>query len=152
MAYAQNTKVSPERSRNEIERLLLKYGAGQFGYMTDAEKNLAHIIFTFDGLRVRVTVPLPNPDEFRLTKRGRPKKDNIAYADWQKECNRRWRSLTLLVKAKLVAVRDGVATFEEEFLPYLLWGSGQTTAEQLHGRIRELADINITKALPLPME
>ena len=152
-SYARNTEVSPERSRAEIERLLMRFGADMFAYMTDREGGKSHVAFTFHGLRVRVTVDLPDRASVSRTPKGRIKKANRVEKDWEQEIKRRWRSLTLLVKSKLVAVADGVATFEQEFLPYIVWGDGKTTAERLDGRIGELANAkNFGRLLPIPGE
>ena len=148
--YAENTKVSMNRSREEIERLLIRFGAGQFGYMTDVESGRAHIMFVYRCMRFRISVLLPGQEEFKLTPKGRAKKESQIHIDLEREITRRWRSLTLLVKAKLVAVEDNVATFEEEFLPYLMWGDGRTTAQQLSGKIEEIAMSGKTPKL-LPM-
>jgi hypothetical protein len=151
--YASNTQVTADRSRQEIERLLMRFGAGQFGYLTDVQNNRAHIMFVYRGLRIRISVSLPKESDFNKTPKGRRKKDNQIKVDYEKEMRRRWRSLTLLVKAKLVAVEDGVATFEEEFLPYILWGNGQTTAEQLSGRIMSIEESGVVpNLLPMPKE
>ena len=149
--YASGTKVSANRSREEIEKLLLRFGAGQFGYLTDTDAGMAHIMFVYRKMRFRVSVTLPARAEFKLTQSGREKKDTQVVADLEKETRRRWRSLTLLVKAKLVAVQDDVASFEEEFLPYLLWGNGQTTAEHMRPKLAEMAASGVTpKLLPMP--
>jgi len=151
--YAAKTAVSPERSRNEIERLLARFGASQFGYLTDQAACKAHIIFVYRGLRIRISVGLPNGNdpERAKTATGRERSGNQIQLELDREVRRRWRSLTLLVKAKLVAVIDGVATFEEEFLPYILWGDGRTTAEQLSGKVLEIEKSGKTpKLLPMP--
>lgn len=148
--YASQTKVDPGRSRAEIEKLLMRFGAGQFGYMTDADNNRAHIMFIYNGLRIRVSVTLPDRGEFSTTRSGREKKETQIELDYAKEVRRRWRSLVLLVKAKLVAVEDLVATFEEEFLPYVLWANGRTTAEQLAGQIQEISMSDAPPNLLLP--
>ena len=137
--YAKNTKVDPARSRGEIEKLLTRFGADQFGYMNDTSNNRAHIIFSYDGMRIRVSISLPRQDEFTKTATGLDRSANEQINEYRTECRRRWRSLVLLIKSKLVAVGDEVALFEEEFLPYVLWSNGQTTAEQLAGKIREIA-------------
>lgn len=41
MTYADNTSVSVEKSRGEIERTLGRYGATAFGYMTEALSEMA---------------------------------------------------------------------------------------------------------------
>ena len=154
--YASRTDVSAERSRNEIEKLLMRFGASQFGYMTDNEMGVAHIVFVFRGLRIKISVTMPNPNDERFvqTPTGLERATASAEKEWQMEVKRRWRSLTLLVKAKLIAVDDGVATFEEEFLPYILWGDNRTTAQKLLPKITEIeSSIDASGRMPtmLPM-
>lgn len=50
---------------------------------------------------------------------------------YEQEIRRRWRSLLLVVKAKLTAVADGISTVEREFLADLVIPTGQTLAEWL---------------------
>lgn len=47
--YAQDTSVSVERSRAEIETILAKYGAKAFAYMTSE----THAVIGFQGWRRR---------------------------------------------------------------------------------------------------
>ncbi|HAR39367.1 MAG TPA: hypothetical protein DCS09_12765 [Porphyromonadaceae bacterium] len=129
MRYASNTAVSEDRSRAEIEQMLMKYGADEFGYITRATE--AMIGFQYKGIRVQMTVPLPSSTDkrFHETPTGRQvRSDNKAFDAWQKEIRRRWRSLCLVIKAMLVGVDDGVMTFEQAFMPYMVLGNGQTVA------------------------
>lgn len=48
----------------------------------------------------------------------------------------RWRVLFLVVKAKLEAVEAGVACFEDEFLAFIVTGSGRTVGEILVPRLQ----------------
>lgn len=43
-----------------------------------------------------------------------------------------------MVKAKLEAVQSGIATFEEEFLSYIVLPSGRTVAEEAMPAIDEM--------------
>jgi len=151
--YAAGTKVTSNRSREEIERLLNRFGAGQFGYISDTDAGMAHIMFVYSNMRFRMSVDLPTRQELSLTPKGRPKKQSQIDIEWEKEIKRRWRSLTLLVKAKLVAVEDGITSIEQEFLPYLMWGDGRTTTQQLAGKIAQIAESGETpRLLPMPKD
>jgi hypothetical protein len=136
MSYASNTNVSEDRSRQEIERLLMKYGADEFGYLTRREQ--AMIGFVYRGLRFEMSIPLPNREDKQFCQtptRGTRRTETAAMKEYQQEVRRRWRSLCLAVKAKLVAVEDGVMQFEAEFMPYLVLGDGRTMHEHMLPRI-----------------
>ena len=138
--FAAQTKVSSDRSIGEIATLLRRFGAGQFGYLADDAEGIANVMFSYRDRNIRISVTLPKMTEFKRTPGGRMAKTNRAQALWEQETRRRWRSLALLVKAKLVAVEDGVSSFDTEFLPYIVWPGGKTTAEQLVGQVATLAD------------
>ena len=107
MAYAERTKVPVMQSRNEIERVLTKYGADAFGFATEPEH--AIVFFRAHGRYLKFKMPLP--------------RDNAH------EERRRWRCLVLVIKAKLEAVESGIVSFENEFLPWIVLPSGETVAE-----------------------
>ena len=52
------------------------------------------------------------------------------------------------IKAKLIAIQDKVATFEEEFMPYLVTDTGETLAERMLPSVREAATHHRRLALP----
>jgi hypothetical protein len=127
--YAADTSVSSEKSRNEIERILHKYGADEFGYMTGS--GVARIQFSKGGRMVRFTIPLPDraSREFTLTPTGRARTQAQAALAYEQAVRQRWRALALVVKAKLEAVDSGISVFEEEFLANILLPGGQTVYE-----------------------
>jgi hypothetical protein len=117
--YARGTPVEVVRTRTQIEDELRRRGATQFGYNVDDAAGEAVIAFTMAGLQVRMSLPLPDFDDdaFRYTPSGRYQRSPAEQAKaYQQEVKRRWRSLALIVKAKLVAVDDGISTAEREFL------------------------------------
>lgn len=129
MRYAAHTRVSQDRSRTQIERMVLKYGAEEFG--TLIKKDEALVGFKYKNIRVEMAVPLPdkNDERFSTTPAGRNRRSETqAFAEWEKEVRRRWRSLCLVIKALLVGVDDGVLTFEQAFMPYIVIG-GQTIGQ-----------------------
>lgn len=110
--FAAGTTVSIAKSRIEIETLVTRHGASSFasGY----EGTHANILFKMRNRRVRFELQLVEGDE--------------------KENMRRWRCLAFLLKAKLSAVENGLATFEEEFLAFtLVPGAGGETVAQWIG-------------------
>lgn len=120
MIYARRTKVPADRSRHEIETILIRYGASKFGYMTDDRQ--AMIGFEAHNRRLRFILPLPE----------RSKKSEMR---WAQEVRQRWRALLLTIKAKLESVQTGITTFEDEFLPYTLLPDGKTVSEWLQPQI-----------------
>lgn len=155
MGFATGTSVSEEKSRQEIERMLAKYGASRFGVLTDYEHRKATIGFTIKSIQVEMVIPLPDPKDkkFKYTHNGSRYASEPKQAEqFQQEVRRRWRSLCLSLKAKLVSVEDGITTFEREFLPYMVTASGQTIGERLEPVIRAVMQsggvIPSTLALP----
>lgn len=135
MAYAARTTVSVEKSRNEIERTLARYGADQFMYGWGGQGAIIAFVVTVDSgqkRQVRFELPLPSRDErrFQMHSRGR-RTAAQAEALWEQACRQRWRALNLVVKAKLEAIESGIATFEDEFLAYTMLPSGETVGSWL---------------------
>lgn len=136
--YAERTSVSSEASRGEIERTLSRYGAAAFGYGWTGQG--AIVSFVAHERRVQFTIALPERVDFRFTpaRRQRRSEAEIERA-WEQATRQRWRALALMVKSKLEAVASGIATFEEEFLPYTLVpgpnGSAVTVASLLEPQI-----------------
>jgi hypothetical protein len=117
-AYAYGTKVPVGQSKSEIERILKRYGAGDFMYGSRADGS-AMVAFEAHGRRIRFCVPAAS---------GRTQ------ADVDREERRLWRSLAMAIKSKLDIVRSGIATFEAEMLPYTMLGDGRTFSEWAEGQ------------------
>ena len=110
--YAAKTQVSSEKSKQEIERILTRYGATEFLYGTRSD--CAVIAFKMVERNVRFLLPLPD----------RRSKEFTEYMRRQK-----WRALALVIKAKLEAVESGITEFEDEFLAHIVLPSGQTMGQ-----------------------
>ena len=126
--YASKTSVPISRSRNEIERTLIRYGADEFFYGTCLRG--AAIGFKYKGRCIKYNVPLPERGKYPQNKTGEQK--------WEKECRRSWRVLLLLIKAKLEAITAGHTTFEDEFLAQTCITGGQTVSEKLQPQIESM--------------
>jgi hypothetical protein len=130
-AYATGTTVTADRSRVELEKLLRRFGATGFGYAWQEKPARESVGFDLHGRQVRIDLPIPDPGsvEFTVTAAGRRRTDTAAEEAYQAEIRRRWRSLVLVVKAKLAAVADGISTVEREFLADIVLANGQTFAD-----------------------
>jgi hypothetical protein len=139
--YAANTEVTSDKSRTEIERTLVRYGADQFAYGWANEQ--AMIGFRAHDRQVRFMLPLPdrNDDEFQFTPTKRDRRSvDAAEREWEKACRQRWRALALVVKAKLEAVESGITEFEDEFLAHIVLPDGSTAGQWMRPQIAEAYD------------
>jgi hypothetical protein len=156
MAYAEGTSVSVERSRAEVERILHKYGADQFLYGVDQRG--AMVAFRAKGRSIRFVVPFPSIEDFRKTSGRFPRHRPLAAREAAREVEvrRRWRALSLAIKAKLEAVASGIATFEVEFMPYTMLANGKTVAEALGPEVERALAANcmpqVAGFLPAPKD
>lgn len=126
--YAANTEVSSDKSRAEIERILTRWGADEYAYMMS--KDRAQVAFTYNRLRVRFVLPLPDRNSPDFTHHSRGKRTpSAAEGAYEQAVRQRWRALALVVKAKLEAVESGISTFEQEFYAHLVLPNGQTVFE-----------------------
>ena len=156
--YAESTSVSAEKSRGEIDSTLSRYGAAGFmyGWEETASGVQAMVAFKMKGKHVRFLIPMPDPQarEFTHTPgKGLKRSDSDARAAWEQASRQRWRALALVVKAKLEAVTAGIATFEEEFLAYLVMPDGKTVAAHALPAIeRAYSTGTMQRLLPAPQE
>lgn len=132
--FAADTSVSVERTRAEIERLILKYGATSTAFFNAPTE--AMIAFEANERRILFRLPLPDRSEARFTSYQRGNSTHqrtaeAAYAQWEQACRQRWRALALVIKAKLEAVESGIALFEDEFLANIVMPDGQTVASHI---------------------
>jgi hypothetical protein len=150
--YAEGTKVNSFASIEEIQRLLRARGCVEFGQMTS--QNTAAVVFRYEGVPYRMQLNLPDPDDdkFTCTPSGRwsrsEKQANDAY---EQEVKRLWRAILLVMKAKLVAVDEGVVTFHNEFLSYAVLGDGRSVGQHCKPLLERAKDgeaLPLTLALP----
>lgn len=150
-AYAGTTTVPVEKTRNEIEKLLMLHGAGEFAYSSRAGQYT--IGFELGGRYIRYNMPMPDPDDraFTRTPTGRSRSTSEARAAYEQAVRQRWRALLLIVKAKLEAVRAGVSTVENEFLAWTVVPDGRTVADWLVPKLNEIyAGNDLPALLPGP--
>lgn len=149
MAYAENTSVSTDKSRAEIERTLQKYGADQFMYGWDQEKAL--VGFRMASRQIKFVLPMPEKTDRRFTKTptGKARTQAAAFKEWEQACRQKWRALSLVIKAKLEAVEAGIAIFEDEFMANIVLPNGSTVSQFMLPQITEAYESgSMPKMLP----
>ena len=150
--YAQDTSVSVEKSKGEIERTLTRYGADGFQTGWHKAQGKAMVAFEFGGRQVRFMLDVPDQsaDKFMLTETGRVHSTAQSLKAWEQEQRQRWRALNLVVKAKMEAIECEIETFEQAFLAHLVLPDGTTVAERLIPMISEAIEANQMPRLLLP--
>lgn len=134
--FADGTEVSAERSRAELETLLRKHGATEFGVFTSDTKTIFMYRLNDRMVRHVVHYPLAAAVTASRARRGRPAEEQLQRAR-EAEWRRRWRALVLVCKAKLEVIASGGSTFEREFLADTLLPNGETVGEAMLPRIEE---------------
>lgn len=149
--YAKGTTVPADKSRSEIERTLQRFGADQFIYGWEPER--AVIQFRARGKLIKFELPLPSQDDPRFThtpSRGTRRDSAAALREWERATRQAWRALAMIVKAKLVAVEDGIVEFESEFLAHIVLPDGQTVGGWMLPQVDEIyASGRMPLALPV---
>lgn len=130
--FAAKTKVSSERSKQEIERILTRYGAEEFLYGTRNDR--AIVAFKMCSRNIRFMLPMPDrtDPEFTEYKQGSStflRTPDAAAKRYEQAIRQKWRALALVIKAKLEAVESEITDFEDEFLAHIVLPGGQTMGQ-----------------------
>lgn len=150
--YAEKTSVDSSKSRAEIERILIRYGADQFMYgWDDNSENLKAIVaFRMNNRYIKFFLPMPSKSEFNFTQGRKQKRSpRLALKAWEQSTRQRWRALALVIKAKLEAVESGITEFESEFMAHIVLPDGQTVGQYMIPQIdRAYKDKKMPALLP----
>lgn len=127
--YAQNTDVSSDKSKAEIEKTLKRYGAD--GFMYGWQESKAMVAFNMSGKHIKFILPMPdrNSEEFTMTEQGRERAENAQEKTYEQATRQRWRALALVIKAKLEAVESGISEFQSEFLANIVLPDGSSVGD-----------------------
>jgi hypothetical protein len=118
--YAQDTKVPVGQSKNELETLLRKAGAGQMVMGSDAARDMIMVGFTIEARQFRIKATTARPSR---------------RCDAEQLEREAWRALVLIVKAKLEVVAMGHSDLQTEFLANIVLPDGSTVADDVLPKI-----------------
>lgn len=128
--YVRGASITCAASRAEIQEMLTEYGAT--GFRTGSEGGRTIIAFTADRRRFRFLYEPPGSPEPAGASRGSEPPRSLPRPKSHEELSRRyWHKLSMLIRVKLDAVGAGIATFEEEFLAYMVLPGGETVAQSV---------------------
>lgn len=137
MSFAESTTVPLERSKLELDRMLQKHGATQRGLAHDDDNGFAIVFFSLAGRQIRLQIPLPKVENFRLDHNRRPRTREAMIAKWEQACRTRFRAIVLITKAKLELIEMGLSSVDREFLADITLPDGRSVAEFLKGGLDE---------------
>jgi hypothetical protein len=123
--YAHDTRVPVSQSRAEIERLLDRHKAKQFGTAVDYDLLQARVQFRLHDRIVRFVIALPDRKKYG---------DGVRFERAERQ---KWRALLLVIKAKLESVENAIETFEQAFLANVVMPNDRTVAEIMAPLIAE---------------
>jgi hypothetical protein len=151
MSFARDTTVPAERSRQQIEETMRRYGADSF--FSGWKEGAAYLGFRAQGRYIKFVLALPPRDDKRFThqkigSRWKARTPDRAAAAWEQEGRRMWRALLLVIKAKLEAVASGISTFENEFLANIMLPDQRVLGEVVAPWVKGLYETGKVSALP----
>lgn len=150
--FAEDTSVSVEKSRAEINTLLRAWGCDGLQWTDDIAAGAVTLRFswTWEAVRyvARVGLTLPTARSF-IGKAPRQVRNRESWAD--READQRARSLhrvlALKLKADLNCVASGVFSAVQVFLPYIEGADGWTVAEVAGPHLAKALTGSVTRLL-----
>ena len=127
--YAEDTRVPVSKTRVEIEDLLRKHGVEDTA--TRWLKDHGIVAFQHAGRVFRFQVALPALESFAVIETDKPswqwktRTPEQQRAVWEQACRTKWRSILLIIKARLVAIEAGAETWESAFLFHVVGPNGE---------------------------
>lgn len=146
--YAAGTQTSVLSSQAEVLGILARFGIEKHAFMNDGGS--AAVAFEFCGINYRMSIQNPIYDDCKFTPTGRIRSKDQTDSAVAEETKRRWRSLVLLVKAKIVAVNDKISGFEQEFMPYMVSTNGISLYDAMRPSIEQARSLSGNVQLALP--
>ncbi|HTE59842.1 MAG TPA: hypothetical protein VK631_05785 [Solirubrobacteraceae bacterium] len=138
MSRAYSTTTVPiEKSQAEIRALLGRHGATQFAFGEEVDTKgvwWAVVQFTHGAMMVRLRVPYKVDEAAARAKAANARTKTLA--DFrielaEQEAKRIWRVIAWNLKARLVAVEEGVESIAEAFLAHVVLPDNRTVYERI---------------------
>lgn len=109
--YAKRTDVPVERTMEEIEATLRRYGCQRFARMSDLPADLQTLAWEIEGIGYRITIRAGHDDKADQVRR------------------QRWRAALLAIKAVLEWSEQSGEPVVGYLLPHMVLADGRTMAE-----------------------
>jgi hypothetical protein len=164
--FAEGTEVPVDKTRAELEGLLVARGAAQIATAIDHAAGRAVMTFRLTERLIRLEIKIAHPslpspkapDWGNMDECPRgwntwsvPRRQEWCAAQTAQYAREAWRRLLLVTKAKLELVADGAETVETAFLANVLLPDGRTVHEALAKQLDESYRTgDMPKLLPPP--
>jgi hypothetical protein len=138
--------ASSERSREEIKKVLQRFGCERIGFMDDNVEHTVLLAFTHRGRQVQLRASAKgwatmwlkeNPHTYRM-RTSRHEHEQAALRQGQIAVNSILRDW---IKGRVTAIETGILSFEAVFMPFMLTADGRPLIERL-------AETNLLPAPP----
>lgn len=132
--YANST--SGHKAREEITKLLGKFGCQSVGFMDEFSTKSVLLAFTWRGRNVQLRASAKGWAEMYLRDNPWNHRRHTSRAEYeQKALDQGVVAVNSIlrdwVKGQIVAIECGLMPFEHVFMPYMLTNSGRTVAEEI---------------------
>lgn len=147
--FAQGTKISKEKTMEDLQKLLSRYGVEDFANMESGGR--VHILFSITGgegekRSIRFSKEIPTRESLRThvkhagngTHRTFTRTDAEINDVREAERRRIYRALSAIIKARLIAIDEDIQPLEQVFYPETVaHSSGATVYEMTNPRLTE---------------
>jgi hypothetical protein len=136
LSVPYQTATTGKAAREEITKVLRRFGCEKIGFMDDLEKHEVMLAFTHRGRNVQLNASAKgwaqiwlkeNPYTYRC-RRSRVEYERAALEQGHIAVNSILRDW---IKGQITAVECGILSFEAVFLPYMLTHDGRPLIERL---------------------
>ena len=133
--YAKTTSVPVNRSRTQIQDVLIGFGIDEFFFGTSSRGQ--GIGFKYEGRVYKYNVPLPERTE------------DMSDKQYEQALRSRWRVLHMTLKMKLEEILGGGIPFEDQFLAQMCLPNGKSVSDfmRLPENIAKLEKAEMPKML-----
>lgn len=127
---------SGANARNEITKLLRRFGCESVGFMDDFDKHEVLLAFTHHGRPVQLRASANGWAQLYLKENPWSHQRRSSKIDWEQAAIRQGHIainsiLRDWVKGQITAVECGILSFEAVFMPYMLTADGRPLIERL---------------------
>jgi len=139
MTLPYEKATSGRRALEEIEKILVRFGATRFGTMTDTEKREVIVQFTYRGREIllRASVAGYAAAYMKTHPGGSPYGELRAKAEKKALTQAQISVCSVLrdwIKGQITAVEVGALSFEGAFLGSILLGTGKTVLDTIESQ------------------
>jgi hypothetical protein len=124
------------KARDEIIKILRRFGCESVGFMDDFDKHDVLLAFTHRGRRVQLRASAKGWAQMWLIENPYTDRRQATKQEWEQRALQQGHIavnsiLRDWIKGQMTAVECGILSFEAVFMPFMLTGSGETVLERM---------------------